>query len=268
MDRPAGTTQPGGNPQRQAGNAQCRLSQTPSTDLTGLQSPRLDSAWAEVSPAAPEPDSDSRCSCFVLPCCAGLRPRTSACIHATSPSSRASVGGHQLKQWAQTCLGSPVPAARVPLSGLLSGCSSGTHNPLLCMLSPLGYLGSFPRRRKFRLEQNNSKHRCGHTCLQCPGLCPPAPTGCATQGQRGIAQAASRPGWQQDAWKQAVMEGHYSFAPRYGTACHKRECPELLGTPQTPGHGGQAWALQRGAQMGRNPCLLAPPLAPHLSRAD
>ena len=156
----------------------------------------------------------------------------------------------------------------MPLSGLLSGCSSGTHNPLLCMLSPLGYLGSFPRRRKFRLEQNNSKHRCGHTCLQCPGLCPPAPTGCATQGQRGITQAASRPGWQQDAWKQAVMEGHHSFASRYGTACHKRECPELLGTPHTPGHGGQAWALQRGAQMGRNPCRLAPPLAPHLSRAD
>lgn len=147
-------------------------------------------------------------------------------------------------------MGSPVPAARVPLSGLLSGCSSGTHNPPLCMLSPLGYLGSFPRRRKFRLEQNNSTHRCGHTSLQCPGPCPPAPTRCATQGRRGITQAVSRPGWQQGAWKQGVMEGHHGFTPRYGTACHKRECPEPLRTQNTPGHGGQARALQQGAPRG------------------
>lgn len=34
MESLAGTTQPGGNPQRQAGSAECRLSETPSTDLT------------------------------------------------------------------------------------------------------------------------------------------------------------------------------------------------------------------------------------------
>lgn len=127
-------------------------------------------------------------------------------------------------------MGSPVPAARVPLSSLLSGCSAGTHNPPLCMLSLLGYLGSFPRRRKFRLEQNNSKHRCGHTCLRCPGPCPPAPTRRATQGRRGITQAVSRAHWQRGAWKWGVMEP--------------------LGTQHTPGHGGRAWALQQGAPRG------------------
>lgn len=116
-----------------------------------------------------------------------------------------------------------------PYQGLLSGCSSGTHNPLLCVLSPLGYLGSFPRRRKFRLEQNNSKHRCGHSCLQCPGPCPPAATRRATQGRRRITQAGSRPGWPQGAWPWGAMEGHHGLVPRYGTAGHKRECPEPLG---------------------------------------
>lgn len=144
----------------------CVLSEKPRTDLT----------LTELSPASPRARLSSGFRILGIPCCPGCQPHTR--IHTTFPPP-VLLWEHQPKQRHHQMVWVPRYKSRMPLSGMLSGCSSGTHNPLLRVLSPLGCVGSFPRRRKFRLEQNNCKHRCGHSTPDCRAW-GRAPAGCAT----------------------------------------------------------------------------------------
>lgn len=150
-----------------------------------------------------------------------------------------------------------MPAARVPLSGMLSGCSSGTHNPPPRVLSPLGYLGAFPRRRKFRLEQNSSERRCGHTtaCERHRAQPPGHGTGRAQGTGSGSVGHRCTPVGRNPAPQAPALALHLSRANWCSPgSCPSRDRPQSGQTVPT----GTASAIPGGA-----PGCLAPILSPH-----